>query len=119
MKIIDSRGKLFGWINIIDFFAIILALILVRMFFLGHKLYIGNKMALAELRQEEQANELARAEAKAMAEASIKRSIEDRLASLEASKVQTDASFKHVTKRLRSLEVLGQKRAPKKNRYPY
>ena len=90
MKIIDSQGKLFGWINIIDCFAIILLLIIIQMFFLGHQLYLANKQALAQVRQEERLREVRTAEAQAKAEVLTKKTIKDRLYSLEKSQMQID-----------------------------
>ncbi len=52
MKIIDGKGRLFGKINVIDFLAILFLLCLMRMFYFGYKLYVGNKKAEAELRGE-------------------------------------------------------------------
>lgn len=45
MKLIDEKGRLFGKINIIDFFVILLLLCLVPMFYFGYKLYTKRKVA--------------------------------------------------------------------------
>ena len=122
MKIIDSRGKLFGWINVIDFCALILAVILIRMFFLGYQLYFDNKNALKLVRQEEELKAIAEAHARQRTEAHRKKTIEDRLVSINVSQEGTDAAITAMDARLEALERSTRRslarEGVKKNSYP-
>lgn len=40
MKFIDSKGRLFGWCNVIDFLAVIFILSLSYCLYLGYKIFI-------------------------------------------------------------------------------
>jgi len=105
MEIIDHRGRLFGMINLIDFFALLLLLVLIRMFFLGHQLNISNKKALAEVRQEENLRALRNAEARARNDAFTKKTVEDRLVHLEATQAQIDNGLREISESVRKLHT--------------
>jgi len=122
MKIIDSQGKLFGRINILDFFVIILLLIIIRAFFLGNQLCIANKKALKLVRQEEELKAASEAEARQRTEAQRKRTIEDRLVIIGLFQEKTDEAIRFINERLEALEGSARRslnrKGVKKNIYP-
>ena len=117
MKIVDSQGKLFGWINIIDFFAIIISLIIIRAFFLGHQLYLANKNALVMVRQEEELKAMSEAQLKQMAE-SRGSTTKDRLANIEIFQEEADVAMKSMDARLETLERSAWREGAQKNFRP-